>query len=82
MKIKNIFLRFKNKKNKNTSKEYKIFSATDMQKYKPNEYVLFTEKGVYAHGFNLKKLLKKFEQENPNKRPLIVKIPPKKFTLM
>ncbi len=78
--LKNLLNVFR-RKPKEPSLEYKIFSATDLKKFKPNEYVLFTEKGVYDHGFNLKKLLKKFEREYPNQKPLIVKIPPRKFTL-
>lgn len=77
MNLKNLF-----KKAKKQSEEYSVYMATDLSKYKINEYILFSDEGVFNHGFKLKTLVDEFNKTHPNKTPFVVKVPPKRFTVM
>ncbi|PIR43321.1 hypothetical protein COV24_03285 [candidate division WWE3 bacterium CG10_big_fil_rev_8_21_14_0_10_32_10] len=80
------FLKYLQKKLKNEEKEiseeYNAFINADLSKYKKGEYILFSEEGVYDHGFDLEEMTEKFKKENPKKSPAVFKIPPKNFSLM
>ena len=63
-----------------TSAEYNVFISANLSKYKRGEYVLFTEEGVYDHGYDLENMVNRFKKEHPKKSPAVFKIPPKNFS--
>lgn len=65
-------------KEENTS-AYKAYLATDLTKYKKNEYVVFGSKGVYDHGMQVDKILDRFRKEHPDEVPFVAKVSPKRF---
>lgn len=76
--FKNIFKTSENKEDEN-SKAYKAYLATDLSKYKQNEYIVFGSFGVYDHGMHADKILDQFRKEYPSEVPFVAKVSPKRF---
>lgn len=74
-----MFKKIFKKRKKETTPSYKAYLSEDTSKYKPNEYVVFNEDGVYAHGDDVNEILKKFEKDFPEQTPFVYKVPPQKI---
>lgn len=56
-----------------TTSYLKWFSSTNLHQYK-GEYVIISDKQIFAHGLNLKEMVATFRKKYPGKVPAIAKI--------
>ncbi len=61
-------------------KNYEFYAQADLSKY-AGEWVAIINSQIVAHGKNLKEILTKAKQANPDLTPFITKVPAKKNLL-
>lgn len=77
--LKEMFKRAEKKDDKDKSPAFKAYLASDLSKYKQNEYVVFGSFGIYDHGMQVDKILEKFREDYPDEVPFVAKVTPKRF---